>query len=430
MIFRIHFLRPTMLASLLLVGSWLHAQIVGGSISGTVTDTSGAALAGASVIVRNAETGLERRLLTDEEGRCTAPSLPVGTYDVRASSEAFAAAQRTEIPLTVGQSSRVNLTLSIDQVHQEVMVEDRPAVVNVTTQQISGLVDKRQVKELPLNGRSYDQLITLNPATVNYSGQRSGGAGTSNSAVGNMFVISGHRPQDNLFLLNGIEYTGASLINVTPGGTRGQLLGVDAVREFNVVTDTYGASYGKRAGAQVSIVTASGTNRVHGSFFEFLRNSSLDARNYFDQAKIPEFQRNQFGAALGGPLSANKIFLFGNHEGYRQNLGLSDVTLVPDAQARAGFLPNGAGVEEYVGVAPAVQPLLALWPLPNGPDLMNAPGQPSGIAEAFAVPCSTSARISALRASTTTSVTATRRTPRSRSGISARTVITRYFPKT
>ncbi len=161
------------------------------------------------------------------------------------------------------------------------------------------MIDERQVKELPLNGRSYDELLTLNPATVNYTNQRSGGIGTSNSSVGNMFSVGGRRPQDNLFLLNGIEYTGASLINVTPGGTSGQLLGVDAVREFNVVTDTYGASYGKRDGAQVSIVTSSGTNKLHGTAFEFIRNSALDARNYFDQATIPEFQRNQFGGIAG-----------------------------------------------------------------------------------------------------------------------------------
>ena len=195
-----------------------------------------------------------------------------------------------------------------------------------------------------------------------------------------MFVVSGHRPQDNLFLLNGIEYTGASLINVTPGGTSGQLLGVDAVREFNVQSDAYGAEYGKRTGAQVSIITASGTNQIHGSVYEFLRNSALDARNYFDQPKIPEFQRNQFGAALGGPLRKNKVFLFGNYEGYRQNLGISDVTLVPDNQARLGYLPNAAGQETYVGVAPAVKPLLALWPVQNGPELG------SGIGEAFSNP--------------------------------------------
>ena len=213
------------------------------------------------------------------------------------------------------------------------------------------------MKELPLNGRSYDELLTLNPATVNYTGQRSGGIGTSNSSVGSMFSVSGRRPQDNLFLLNGIEYTGASLINVTPGGTSGELLGVDAVREFNVVSDTYGASYGKRDGAQISIVTTSGTNKLHGTGFEFLRNSALDSRNYFDQARIPEFQRNQFGGSLGGPVRKDKLFLFGNYEGFRQNWGLSDVTLVPDNEARQGYVPNAAGVEQHVGVNAAVAPL-------------------------------------------------------------------------
>src|SRR6202042_240119 len=173
----------------------------------------------------------------------------------------------------------------------------------------------------------------------NYTGQRSGSIGTSNSSPGNMFAVAGHRPQDNLFLLNGVEYTGASEINVTPGGTSGQLLGVDAGREFNVVTDTYGAACGKRPGAQVSIVTASGTNQLHGSAYEFLRNSALDARNFFDQGSIPQFQRNEFGGALGGPIRKDKLFLFGNYEGFRQNLGLSDVTLVPDAAARTGYLP-------------------------------------------------------------------------------------------
>ncbi len=279
----------------------------------------------------------------------------------------------------------MNFSLSVSTVHETVVVDAGDPVVNTTSQQTSGLIDERQVKELPLNGRSYDQLLTLNPATVNYTNQRSGGIGTSNSSVGNMFSVGGRRPQDNLFLLNGIEYTGASLINVTPGGTSGQLLGVDAVREFNVVTDTYGASYGKRDGAQVSIVTTSGTNKLHGTAFEFIRNSALDARNYFDQAAIPEFQRNQFGGALGGPIRKDKLFLFGNYEGFRQNWGLSDVTLVPDNEARQGYVPNSSGVEQYVGVNSAVAPLLNLWPVQNGPELL-ANGNPSGIAEAFSHP--------------------------------------------
>ena len=356
--------RLSVLIASLFVASSLHAQVVGGTINGVVTDASGASIRGAAVVVRSEETGMERLLTTDAAGAYAAPSIPVGRYTVSVTREGFAPQARTGINLTVGQAIRIDLSLSTGEVTQQVTVNSAPAVVNDTTQQTSGLVDERQVKELPLNGRSYDQLITLNPGVLNYTAQRSGSIGTSNSSVGSMFSVSGRRPQDNLYLLNGIEYTGASLINVTPGGTSGQLLGVEAVREFNVLADTYGANYGKRQGAQVSIVTASGTNTVHGSAYEFLRNSAFDARNYFDQSRIPEFQRNNFGGSLGGPLRRDKLFLFGNYEGYRQNLGITDVTLVPDAASRAAAVAS-------------VRPFLGLWPVANGPELGG------GIAEAF-----------------------------------------------
>ena len=362
-----------------------HAQIVGATIGGAVRDSTGAALSGATVIVRQTDTGTTRTLVTGSDGRYSAPSVPVGPYSVSAAHDGFQPQEQTGIALAIGQSVQLNFALGVSTVHEQVIVEAGDPVVNTTSQQTSGLIDERQVKDLPLNGRSFDELLTLNPATVNYSGERSGGTGTSNSSVGNMFSVGGRRPQDNIFLLNGIEYTGASLINVTPGGTSGQLLGVDAVREVNVVSDTYGASYGKRDGAQVSIVTTSGTNKLHGTAFEFIRNSALDARNYFDQATIPEFQRNQFGGTLGGPLRKDKLFLFGNYEGFRQNWGLSDVTLVPDNEARLGYVPNSSGVEKYVGVNPSVAPLLNLWPVQNGPELLSN-GNPSGIAEAFSHP--------------------------------------------
>ena len=361
------------LAALFLIGALAFflatasAQIVGGTLAGTVTDTTGAVLSGITVVIHNDETGTERNLTTGADGRYSAPSIPIGTYSITATHDGFSPQKRTGIRLTVGQSTQIDLALTIDAVQQQVTVEDTPAAVNTSTQQTSGLVDERQIRQLPLNGRSYDQLITLNPGAVNYSGQRSGSVGTSNSSVGNMFAISGHRPQDNLFLLNGIEYTGASLINVTPGGTSGQLLGVDAVREFNVVAGTYSASYGKRQGAQISIVTASGTNQLHGTAYEFLRNSALDARNYFDQAHIPEFRRNNFGGSLGGPIKKDKLLAFANYEGYRQNLGLSDVTLVPDNASRAAAVAS-------------VKPLLALWPVANGPEVG------SGIALAYSNP--------------------------------------------
>ncbi len=343
-------------------------------------DPNGATVSGATVLVRQVETGATRTLTTAEDGRFFAPSVPVGHYSVTVTQEGFDPQEQSGIKLTVGQSLQLNFVLGIAKIQQQIEVDATGDSVNTTTQSTAGLIDERQVKELPLNGRSYDELLTLNPATVNYTGERSGGIGTSNSSVGNMFAVSGRRPQDNLFLLNGIEYTGASLINVTPGGTSGQLLGVDAVKEFNVVSDTYGASYGKRDGAQVSIVTTSGTNQLHGTAFEFLRNSALDARNYFDQGSIPEFQRNQFGGSLGGPVRKDKLFLFGNYEGFRQAWGLSTVTFVPDTQARQGYLPDSSGNEKHVGVDPAVAPLLALWPTQNGPELGG------GIGEAFSHP--------------------------------------------
>ena len=372
--------RISVLMLLLIGAAMAGAQIVGGTITGVVRDGTGAALQGASVTVRQLETGATRILTTDNDGRFYAPSVPVGYYSVSVKRDGFAPEERSGISLTVAQSLQLNFVLGVATVQQQVEVDAAPDSVNTSTQQTAGLIDEHQVKELPLNGRSFDGLITLNPGAVNYSSQRSGGTGSSNSAVGNMFSVSGRRPQDNLFLLNGIEYTGASLINVTPGGTSGQLLGVDAVREFNVVSDTYGAGYGKRDGAQVSIVTTSGTNQLHGTAFEFIRNSALDARNYFDQEAIPELQRNQFGGSLGGPIRRNKAFLFGNYEGFRQNWGLSAVTLVPDNRARQGYLPTSSGGEQFVGVDPAVAPLLALWPEQNGPELGG------GIGVAFSHP--------------------------------------------
>jgi hypothetical protein len=343
------------------------------SIEGTVSDTSGSAIPGVTVQIKNLETGAERHVITDESGHFSAAALPVGQYEVRAEKSGFRGELKNGISLVVAQRLSIDIVLQIGDVHQTVEVTSAPTLVAITTDDSSGLVGERQVKELPLNGRSYDQLITLNPGVVNYTSQRAGGVGTSNSVVGNMFAASGRRPQENLYLLNGVEFTSASEINNTPGGVSGQLLGVDSVREFSVIKDTYGAEYGKRPGAQINIVTSSGTNALHGNAYEFLRNSALDARNFFDHGGIPKFQRNEFGGSLGGPLKKDKTFLFGNYEGFRQNLGLSDLSLVPDDTSRTSAVAS-------------IQPLLALWPVANGPELLTSDGKPSGIAEAFTNP--------------------------------------------
>jgi Carboxypeptidase regulatory-like domain/TonB-dependent Receptor Plug Domain len=350
------------------------------SISGTVEDATGTGIADATVTVKSLETGATRAVSTDKAGKFTVSSLPLGPQEVKAEKTGFKAAIRSGINLTVGQQAAVNLHLEVGEFQQQITVSDQAPIVNTTTASVSGMVGEREVKDLPLNGRSFDNLISLNPGAINYSALRSPQTSTSN---GNAFTVYGRRTSENLVLLNGVEYTGSSQLAVTPGGVSGELLGIDAVREFNVLTGAYPADYGKRAGAQVVVVTQSGTNAVHGSVFEFLRNSALDARNFFDRATVPPFRRNQFGGALGGPIQKNRWFLFGNYEGFQQALAVSNVSVVPDAQARQGLLPNASGV--YVPVPrlnKAMLPYMAFWPVANGSELL-VNGLPSGTSTAY-----------------------------------------------
>jgi len=301
------------MALTLMLTSAARAQ-VSGAISGTAADSSGAVLPGVNVIVRNLETGMIRAAVSDAVGRYSVLSLPVGRYEIRAQKDGFRTELRTGTTLVVGQEATIDLVLQLGEVRQQVTVTGEAPLVSATPTATAGLVGERQVKDLPLNGRSYDELLTLNPGVVNFTWEKTGGVGISNSTVGNMFSVAGNRPQQNLFLLNGVEFTGAAENNMQPGGTSQQLLGVDAVREFNLLSDTYGPQYGKRPGGQVTIVTQSGANDWHGTVFEFLRNSDFDARNFFDRASIPHFARNQFGGSLGGPVQKDKTFLFGNYE--------------------------------------------------------------------------------------------------------------------
>jgi Carboxypeptidase regulatory-like domain/TonB-dependent Receptor Plug Domain len=343
-------------------------QVTGGSISGRLSDTSGAAIPAVTVTVNDTETGASRQVTTDEAGNYRVLSLPVGHYEVRAEKPGFKIVVRRGISLAVAQEAVVDLQMQVGEVTQQVTVTAETPVVNTTTSQLSGLVGEQQVKDLPLNGRSFDNLITLNPGAINYTALKGNAA---SGGGGNYFTVAGRRPLENLFLLNGIEYTGSTSIGITPGGVSGELLGIDAVREFNVLTDAYSAEYGKRAGAHVSVVTQSGTNQLHGSVFEFVRNSAFDARNFFDGGTVPPFQRNQFGGSVGGPIKKEKAFFFVNYEGERQRLGLTDFVFVPDDQARQGFLPIGPNnsLIQVPGLDRRMLPFMALWPEPNGPDL-------------------------------------------------------------
>jgi Carboxypeptidase regulatory-like domain len=386
---RCHFIPKRVLTLVMLVAPIAPAQ-VSAILSGTVADPSGALVSGATVKAKNLDLGTSRTTTTDSEGRYAIPSLSIGNYELRAVKSGFKEAVRTGIRLVVGQAATVDFGLVVGEVSQQVMVTGDAPIVNTTTRDVSGLVGERQIVGLPLNGRSYDELLTLNPGVVNFTSQKTGGIGVSNSTVGNNFSVSGNRPQQNLFLLNGVEFTGAAENNMTPGGTSQQLLGVDAVQEFNLLRDNYGAEYGKHPGGQVLIVTKAGTNELHGSLYEFLRNNAMDARNFFDGASVPGFERNQFGGSVGGPIQKDKTFVFGNYEGFYQHLHQTGVDLVPDNNARNGYLPCAlvtpapkpcpASGLAFVGVSP----LIGAWPEPT-------PGAPDygGISEAFNSPLQT-----------------------------------------
>jgi hypothetical protein len=327
-------------------------------IKGTITDESGAVVPAASVTVRNMETRVSRSGMSEADGTYLFLALPVGPYEVTASKSGFQDSTRSGIQLNVNQEVNIDVRLQVSSLKAAVNVSEDAPIVNTTTSDISGLVGAKEIKQLPLNGRSYDLLLSLNPGIVNFTSQKTGGTGISNSSTANNFAVSGNRPQQNMFLLNGVEYTGAAENNMQPGGASGMLLGVDGVREFNVERDNYGAEFGKHPGGQVVIVTQSGSNAWHGALYEFVRNSALDAANYFDApGGPPPFQRNQFGASSGGAIRKDKTFVFGNYEGFRQDLNQTSVAFVPSLASRAAAVPS-------------VRPLLNLWPtpLPGSPD--------------------------------------------------------------
>jgi len=350
---------PSLFLFLIFSGNLLSAQVTTGTISGVVQDPSGAAIPGVVVSVKNLETGITRTVTTDERGRYTAPNLSLGNYEVQAEHAGFETDVRSGITLTVGREAVVNISLRVGNVSEKVTVIGEAPLVDSTTSSLGALVDDRTVRELPLNGRSYDQLARLEPGVAVVGAP----AGTSAFAYGTgvRFSVAGGRSSANSFLLDGTDINDHA--NSTPGGASGFNLGVDGIREFKILTNSFPAEYGRASGGIISAVTMSGTNQLHGSAFEFLRNSALDARNFFDGSKVPAFRRNQFGGSFGGPIKKDKTFFFGTYEGLRQGLGTSTIGILPDNAAKQGIFPSGT-----VPVNPVMKPFIALWPNPNGPD--------------------------------------------------------------
>ncbi|GEM_PF-195108 len=320
----------------------VHAQAVTGNISGTVTDASGAVIAGAKVVVTNTATGVSLTLTTNDQGRYNAPDLVVGPYEVAASKSGFQKTVQTNINVTVGSQLAVNLTLQVGEEQQTVTVESAVSQVETQSTAISSLVSPKQMVDLPLNGRNFEQLLNLAP------GVTPAGAGTTTLyGTGPSFSVSGARTEGTQFLLDDTNM--ADFWNHQAGSqVLGTSLGVEGIAEFTMLTNTYSAQFGGN-GAVMNAVSKNGTNELHGSAYEFLRNSALDARSYFDLARNstgtfnptqPAFRRNQFGGSLGGPIKKNKLFFFGNYEGFRQALGETTAGVgVPEPYVANGELP-------------------------------------------------------------------------------------------
>ncbi len=330
------------------------------TITGTIQDQSGAVITGAKVTVRHLETNLTRATVTDAEGRYVFPEMRVGGYEIRAEQGAFKPYVRNNVILTIGESSVINITLEVGAITGDDFSETVQSSINTQSQELSFLVGERAIRELPLNGRNYTDLVFLQPGVVAYP-HRDGGSAV---AHGTAASINGQDPRSNVYLLDGTLQN--DITNGPAGSAAGTALGTESIREFRVETNSYSAEFGRNSGGQINAISKSGGNSFHGSLYEFHRNDNLDARNFFDRQPLgkPEFKRNQFGGTLGGPVKTDRTFFFGSYEGLRERLGRTIGTFVPDANARQGILPSGT-----VTVNPAIRPYLDLYPLPNGPSI-------------------------------------------------------------
>jgi outer membrane receptor protein involved in Fe transport len=357
------------------LSSSAYAQGVGGTISGTVLDPGGAAVPGAQIVILNPAVGQSRTLTSNETGFFSAPNLVPANYVVTTSATGFATLVE-KVELKVGMEAQLNLQLKVGDVSEKVVVEGGTPNIETTTSTLIATVEGKTIRELPLNGRDWTQLAALEPGVHTIDTQTInslGNTGRVNRGWGSQLTVGGARPQQNNYRLDGIsinDYSGGG-----PGNTLGALLGVEAIQEYSVVSFNPTGEYGKTSGGVFNAVTRSGTNDFHGSAFEFHRNSKFDARNFFDGATAPPFNRNQFGFAIGGPIyvprfgeggksilnGRNRSFFFFNYEGLREGLSTTTLNTVPSRAAREGRLVSGT-----VTVNPKVRPYLALFPLPTG----------------------------------------------------------------
>jgi carboxypeptidase family protein/TonB-dependent receptor-like protein len=348
-----------------------RAQVVGGTILGMIADQSGGVVPRAQILIKNLKNGFTRTVTTDAAGFYAAPNLLPGTYEVTASATGFAANVWTNVTLTVGTQQVLNFTMNVGPVTEKVQVTSEAFAVELATSAIAAVVDSTTIRELPLNGRSWSDLATLQPGVQAVQTQSPFNAGSNrgNRGFENEVAINGARPQQNNYRLDGISIE--DFANGGSGSVLGGNVGVDAIQEFSVLTSNTSAEYGRTSGGVINAVTRAGTNQFHGGAYEFLRNSALDARNFFDLNGVPAFRRNQFGVDAGGAIRKDRTFLFGDYEGIRQSLGVSTRDLVPSPAARAGHLcsvpdnPDNRCTPHGITTDPAVVKYLPFWGLPN-----------------------------------------------------------------
>lgn len=346
------------------------AQTFRGTILGTVTDTSGAAIAAATVTVKNLGTGLTRTMSTTEDGGYSAPELPIGNYSVTVEKTGFKSGVVKGIQVEVSSEIRADVALQPGEIAQTVEVSgDVLPQVDSTENTLGGIIESKIVTNLPVNGRDYQKLIYLVPGVTGSPDQITDSPGSFG-----VFSVNGARGRANNFLLDGTDmndgYRNDPAINEAGVfGTPATILPVEAIAELRVASN-FEAEYGRSAGGVINVVTKSGTNDFHGSAFEFFRNNALDARNYFNQVGSPQnpFHNNQYGASLGGPIVKDKTFFFGDYEGFREKGAEASLACVPTSTDIALATARIGGT-----VNPVIQKLLALnngtavWPKPNLP---------------------------------------------------------------
>ena len=310
------------------------AQAVTGTILGLITDSTGAVMPGATVTLTNTGTGLVRVVTTDSNGEFTAPSLPTGTYSVKAELSGFKTVTRPDVPLGVDQRVRIDVKLEIGAVEESVTVTGSSPLVQTSSSELGTTVGEEQIKTLPLNGRNFVNLTRTVPGVVRgIPGANIDGAGSLAWRASASFSANGQRPRDNNYMLDGVDNNETWLQTVV------LFPSVDALDEFKLQTSTYSAEFGHSLGGVVNLQIKSGTNALHGSGFEFLRNSVFDANNFFNnragRAK-PDFSQHQFGGTIGGPIVKDKTFYFFDYQGYHVNQGATYLSTVPSAKMRAG----------------------------------------------------------------------------------------------